>query len=560
MTDVATPGKSYQAMQTRWKQMRDCVAGSHAIKAAGTTYLPALSGHEVTGSGGRTTLTTEYDGYKMRALFYGATGRTIDGLSGMVFRRPPIVDLPPASTELAADVDMLGRKVEEFSDAVLREVLTTGRVGILADHTRQTEDFSEGPVGARRPDELRPYLALYQTEAVLDVVHEVVGGARKLVQARLLETMEVPGQSEFEVDQVQIVRVLELVQGVYRQRVFVAEEREDERTKASVTTWTEDEALAVTPTRSDGRTFGFIPLWIVGTGAGVVPGEIEPPPLLDLSDVNLAHYRQDADLRNALHMAGVPTPYCLGMEDPGTPVRFGSAQFLWFGGETVKEVGFLSYGAEGVVHIQKALTDLESQMAFLGARMLQPDRPGVEAAETARIHRMGEISILARLSNVVSNNLTAAVRFMLEWAGIPAGEKHQVRLNDDFLPTQAPAQLLTAMVAAWQAKGVSHDSLWRFAQEGELVDPRRTAEEEMAILDKEQDAQLERQRDLIKRGLMPDPMAVTANGSDPDADDEEGNDGAAQADAPARRGERQGAGRQPRRGGANGQRSGQARR
>ena len=145
----------------------------------------------------------------------------------------------------------------------------------------------------------------------------------------------------------------------------------------------------------------------------------------------------------------------------------------------------MSYGAEGVTAIKEALHDLEQQMAFLGARMLQPERPGVEAAETARIHRMGEISILARLSNVISNSLTTAVAFMLDWAGIRRTDDHEVRLNDDFLPTLASSQHLAEMMKSWQGGAISHDSLWRFMQEGELVDPRRTVEEELAIIEAE---------------------------------------------------------------------------
>jgi hypothetical protein len=476
-------------MARRWKQMRDCVAGSEAVKAAKTIYLPALAGHL---EGRR--LTEDYIAYQTRALFYNVTGRTIDGLSGMVFRRPPIVDLPPAADGLIRDVDMMGRRVEDFADAVLREVLTTGRVGVLVDYTRD-EDFSQGEIGGNPVAERRPYLALYATENILDVVWERVSGARRLVQVRLAESLEVPGDREFEVRQVQVVRVLELADGVYQQRVFVAEE-----TPGRTTTFAEHPS--VIPVGADGRAFDRIPFWVIGTGANPMPGEIEPPPLLDLSDVNLAHYRTDADYRNALHMAGVPTPYCTGMDNPGTEIRFGASEFLWFPQPEAK-VGFLSYGAEGVAAIQKALLDLESQAAFLGARMLQPDRPGVEAAETARIHRMGEISILARLSNVISNNLTSAVRVMIAWAGIPSTDEHQVRLNDDFLPTQAPAQLLAEMVKSWQAGAISHDSLWRFMQEGELVDPRRSVEEELAIVEQEtpeepeveeQELQLEGQR------------------------------------------------------------------
>lgn len=479
-TDVSSPSAAYEDMRARWQQMRDCVEGSHAVKEAGTTYLPALLG-QLDGS----TPNQEYVDYKSRALFYNATGRTVDGLSGMVFRRPPVVELPPAADDLRDDPEMLGRAIEDTADAVLRELLTTGRVGVLVDHTRQ-QDYSEGEVGAAQPVDQRPYMALYSTDAILDAVFEKVGGARRLVQVRLAESLEVPGDDEFEVEVVQVVRVLELVDGAYRQRVFVArEEAARSFGGGTVTVYEERADLAVEPTMPDGSRIDRIPFWVLGTGAATTPGEIEPPPLLDLSDVNLVHYRTDADYRNSLHVAGVPTPIFTGAQTPSEPLKLGTLEGIWIEQQGAT-YGFLALESTGGISALKgALADLEQQMAFLGARMLQPDRPGVEAAETARIHRMGEISILARLSNVASNGLTAATRFMLEWAGIPTTDEHKVRLNDDFLPTQAPSQLLQQMRETWKANGVSFDSFWRFLQEGELVDPRRSAEEELAIIEEE---------------------------------------------------------------------------
>ena len=92
-------------------------------------------------------------------------------------------------------------------------------------------------------------------------------------------------------------------------------------------------------------------------------------------------------------------------------------------------------------------------MAFLGARMLAPEKRAAEAAETARIHRQGEISVLGRMSNIVSNQLTNAVKVMLAWAGIATAPEHKFRLNDDFLPAQAQPQLVAEMIKAVAGRG-----------------------------------------------------------------------------------------------------------
>jgi hypothetical protein len=144
---------------------------------------------------------------------------------------------------------------------------------------------------------------------------------------------------------------------------------------------------------------------------------------------------------------------------------------------------YLSYGGEGVSEIRASLDGLEQRMAFLGARMLQPEKRGIESAETARIHRMGEVSILATLTNSASQQLTEAMAFMLAWATVE--DEASIKLNDDFLPASADPTLVRAMVASWQVRGISHDTLWRFFQVGELVDPRRTLEEELELIEDE---------------------------------------------------------------------------
>ena len=203
--------------------MRDCVAGGDAVKG-GRDALPARA-HGPPGAARR--LSSEYAAYKTRALFYNATGRSVDGLSGMVFRRPPITDLPTSAEPLTDNVDLIGRTLDDFADACLREVLTTGRCGVLVEHTTAPV---EQPVEPAEP--ARPYLVLYDTESILDVVHETVGGVRRLARVRLHEAHEEPSEAdEFGIDNVERVRVLELIERRLRAAAVPAGRR-DERAGA----------------------------------------------------------------------------------------------------------------------------------------------------------------------------------------------------------------------------------------------------------------------------------------------------------------------------------------
>src|ERR1700731_2701724 len=75
---------AYKAHIGRWKRCRDAYDGEDSVKDAGEAYLPKLSGQD--GS--------EYSAYKMRALYYGAVGRSIDGFVGSIARREPVFKLP----------------------------------------------------------------------------------------------------------------------------------------------------------------------------------------------------------------------------------------------------------------------------------------------------------------------------------------------------------------------------------------------------------------------------------------------------------------------------------
>ena len=129
MVDALRPSREYDQMSQRWKRMRDCVAGSDAVRGQGTAYLPALMGH-FTGS----RLNAEYIAYKPGPCSTTRpAGRWTDS-AGWFFADPRsrTCRRRRATTD---DVDLLGRRLDDFADACLREVLTTGRVGVLVEHT-----------------------------------------------------------------------------------------------------------------------------------------------------------------------------------------------------------------------------------------------------------------------------------------------------------------------------------------------------------------------------------------------------------------------------------------
>src|SRR5690606_1322707 len=110
---VDTAHPDYDRMLSRWEMMRDVSADEEQVKSKGTKYLPKL--------GGQTD--EEYKAYKQRASFFNATARTVDGLSGMVFRKPPIVNVPKSMEAFLGDITMEGVSFQEFAEQLVEENL-----------------------------------------------------------------------------------------------------------------------------------------------------------------------------------------------------------------------------------------------------------------------------------------------------------------------------------------------------------------------------------------------------------------------------------------------------
>jgi hypothetical protein len=234
----------------------------------------------------------------------------------------------------------------------------------------------------------------------------------------------------------------------------------------------------------NGAPLDFIPFVFCGVRA--IGSDCEKPPVLDLAEVNLSHFRTVADLEHGAHFTGLPTAVVTGYSVPrneqGAALEsfyIGSATAWVFPDPTAKAT-FLEFSGQGLGALENRETKKEEQMAALGARMLAPEKKQAEAAETAAIHRAGEASVLASLANTVSAALSRALQIAAEWAGI-AGDV-VVKLNTDYYPVEMDSLTLTALVASWQQGAISYETLFDNLKQGEVIAEARTAEEEQAAI------------------------------------------------------------------------------
>lgn len=440
-----TKHAQYEAMLATWRTCRDAVIGQRAIHAGGIKYLPQLAGQSK----------DAYDAYKRRSLFFGATGRTKEAMTGLVFRRYPKISLTDGMKEFENDIDMAGVSLLGFAQNCIEEVLEVGRAGVLIDYPSYIQSDAPLTVSQSRAAGMRPYMTLYKTESIINWQFGRVANATVLINVFLAEA------DESDAEKLQI-RELHLEDGRYGQRIW----------RQINKGW--EVAEEIWPLRS-GTPINEIPFWFLAPKEGL--GDVQNPPIESLVYVNLSHYMNSADLENGAHVAGQPTPWVNGVDDPKNfpELHLGSDTFLSLPPDST--AGFLQCGSEGFATLEKLMDRKEQQMAALGARMLAPEKRQAEAAQTHELKRGGENSVLSTLAASVETTLTKALQFMAEWLGMNPANVF-IELNKDYLPSPMDSSMLREWVAAYQAGTISFETFIKTLQDGELISENITAEEE----------------------------------------------------------------------------------
>lgn len=438
----------YAYMLARVRRCRHAREGEDAVQAQGTLYLPrlALQSDE------------EYEAYKKRARFFNAVARTITGYTGLVFRKPITIDNPESMDPLVENIDRSGSSVGAYAKLVIEEVLTVGRAGTLLDYTRV-----EGTYPHQESVEERPYWALYQSENILN--WEYQEGVLTYVLLREHLTRR---NAFYQRHQVLIrYRELYLEDGVYKQKIYI----EDAATKEGIPLKPVDEEIVP---EIEGQTFDRIPFVFHQPD---FTERVNVPPLIDLVNLNMSHYRLEADHHHALHYVALPTPWYTGIDptDPNAPTTIGP-QKIWGTANPDAKFGMLEYTGAGIGSIKAELQTMEDQMAMLGARLLINENVGEATATATKVRSISETADLAAIVFVVNTQFDNLLDLTAAWAG-NAEQDISMTINRQFLPPELDAQMILALVKSWQEGAYDYDTLVQNLQKGEIVDQNLEPEE-----------------------------------------------------------------------------------
>lgn len=451
----------YKVNQNRWQKCRDTFQGSDAVKAAKTQYLPQLDSHNEKPLG--------YATYITRALFYNAVGRTVEGLAGFVFQSEPTIKVPENIKKDLDDITFTGIKTSMFALGALQELLITGRFGVLVDMLGGDPVETGG-------EKLRPYWVGYRAEDIVSWRTARFGGDPSvLVRVVLRETFEEEDpEDSFGVVESEQYRVLSIESGVYTQHLFVQ--------KKDSSQWVlKSENI---PERL-GKPFNRIPFKFIGPTS--LSSQVAKPPLLDMVEVNLSHYRTMADLEWGRHFTALPTPWVANSrKQEGGKLYLGSGKAwdLDKGGTA----GMLEFTGKGLEALVTAEQDKRKMMAVLGARLLEEIPAVAETMGAVYLRHSGEGATLRMMVNTLEQGLMEVLQIHAWWMSTekkPEDIKVTFELNKEFFAVKLPAPELQTQLQLLQAEAISYATFYHNITIGGWTRPGIDSKKEQVTIERE---------------------------------------------------------------------------
>lgn len=445
----------YQENVEKWTKCRICVQGEEAVKATGESHLPRIGGHT----------TDEYNAYVKRAQFYGGTARTKDAFVGMMFRKDPAID---AAEQNLKELDDIGKGKESITNLLrecVEEAIITGRTMVLVDADEQAGS--------------NPYLTTYDAEDLINWNTEIDKDGKIALSLAVLKEEYMKEGDRFDTKTYPQLRVLYLDEGIYTVTIYRRKQDMYDKSAAAAAAKDDWDVHEEIVPQIRGKKLDFIPLVVMGTTT--ISTDVSKPPLLDVANVNLSLYRTSADLEHGRHFTALPTGYIAGGKIPkGTQFYLGSSRFLQIPDSQVK-LDYLEFTGAGLKSLSEAVKEKKDEMATLGARILEHEKAGVEAAETTRLRKSGESSILSTIAGTVSDGFNIALEWWKTWKGIQA--EVTVQINSDFLDTIADVATLQFLLLGVQSNSISWQTFYYNLQKAELTPKGQTPEQEIEYID-----------------------------------------------------------------------------
>ncbi len=429
-----TVSAAYSHMAPLWDKVSSILGGTETMRGAGTLYLPQ---HDRESN-------AAYDERLNRTVLINTTEQTLGGWVGRPFAKPMQVnaDVPSELVNLLPDVDRQGNDLDVFCRNWFRDGLAKGFSHVLVDFPALMGD---GPrtLADDRSAGLRPYLVHVPPENIISAHCAVMDGVEVLTHVRVHEQQIV--QDGFEEAVIDRIRVYEpgLVE-LYEKRGTKG--RED---------WVVVESY--------NYDLPYIPL--VTFYAQREGFMLSKPPLLDLVNMNIAHWQSQSDQTAVLTVARFPMLASSGMMDDDEVV-VGPNQWLATR-DPQGRVYYVEHSGKAINSGRLDLLDLEEKMAKYGAEFLTK-KPGRQTATARSLDSAEAVSPLQDMTHRFVDSVNLAMQYAADWMGLDNGGT--VDLNTDFGLSGSDGGALTALSSARQSRDISREAYLRELQRYNVLD------------------------------------------------------------------------------------------
>ena len=429
-----------------WQLIDDCVAGEQQIKSKTQDYLPMPVAESDTDQ-----MLSRYASYLKRAMFYNVTARTLDGLVGQVFSKDQEIDLPENIDRYVDNIDGAGTSLEQQSKLALQTVLAKGHGGLLADFPNNQGFVSLAQIESNL---IRPRILNIDPEDIINWRMQTVGG-ESLLSLLVIEEEKIVEDDGFEFDKEYRWRVFRLIDGENGYQVEVTLWRAPGEDFETTDDFYIEEGPSIM-TDYSGLPLQRIPFEFMGSTNN--EPVIDKAPMLDLANMNIAHYRNSADYEESLFLVGQPTLVISGLtqdwadENINGKVILGSRSAITLPKDGRAEM----FQPHPNVMPKEGMEHKEQQMKAVGAKLIEPNFSKVTATEVL-MEAASESSILTS----TANNVSAAYRKVLMNMGMFISETSlneiNFSLNTDYTVTSMTAQDRQQLVAEWQGGLITWD-------------------------------------------------------------------------------------------------------
>ena len=405
-----------------WQQCRVFCEGRHKVRDYLNPVVPASAPNAAERNAT----------YRKRAKYFNFPGRTRNGFSGMVFRKPPSYELPDALAVYESNITGSGESITQLSKSLVSNLIETGRHGLYVDY------LGEGDAG-------RPIIKEYRAELS---PYWDTDDQKKLTYVRLKKG---DGYKD-----------LLLIDGVYIVHIV--------DNKGNIVEQYE-------PRQANGASFDFIPF--VYAGSVNNNPDVDDIPIWSIVDLTQGHYQNSAEYEDILRFmlptvaATVPSRAWLNDVTDGNGYSVGSGAVLPIppdGGDAK-----IIQANDNQMH-ERAMRHKEDILVALGAQMITPKTGAAEANDTVRLRFSSESSVLDDLVG----NASEAIKNALQWCCLFVGADTELvtfELNREYWDYSLSPQQIAAIIMLQDRGDIGKSDARDLYRKGRILSEGRTDED-----------------------------------------------------------------------------------